>query len=110
MKFFYLAFAIGLEVTATLSLRASEGFTKIGFAVLMAVCYLGSFVALNLVLRQGMPIGVAYGIWAACGVALVAVFGKFLFHDPLTPLMGLGIALIMGGVLLVEFGSGDAHA
>ena len=110
LKFLYLGAAIGLEVIATLSLRASEGFTKLWFAALMAICYLGSFVALNLVLRQGMPIGVAYGIWAACGVALVAVLGKFFFSDPLTPMMGLGIILIMGGVLLVEFGSGDAHA
>lgn len=109
MKYLYLAMAIGLEVVATLSLRASEGFSKIGYAVIMAICYLGSFVALNLVLKEGMPIGVAYGIWAACGVALVAVLGRFFFSDPLTPLMGLGIVLIMGGVLLVEFGSGDAH-
>lgn len=109
MRFVYLGLAIGLEVTATLSLRASEDFSKLGWAALMAVCYLGSFVALNLVLREGMPIGVAYGIWAACGVALVAVLGKYFFSDPLTPLMGLGIALIMGGVLLVELGGETSH-
>ena len=53
-----------------------------------------------------MPVGVAYGVWSACGVALVAVLAKALFGEPLTPLMAVGIALIMGGVLTIEF-SGD---
>jgi len=38
-------------------------------------------------------------------VALVAILGKVIFDDPLTPLMGLGIVLILGGVLLVELGN-----
>jgi small multidrug resistance pump len=33
------------------------------------------------------------------------VLAHYLFHDPLTWLMGLGIALIIGGVVLVELGS-----
>jgi small multidrug resistance pump len=52
-----------------------------------------------------MPIGIAYGIWAAAGVALTAVLSKFLFKDPLTRLMSLGIILIIGGVLLIELGA-----
>ncbi len=105
MKWLFLIAAIVLEVTATLSLRASEGFTKLGYTALVAGGYVGAFVALSLVLRRGLPIGVAYGIWAAVGVALVAILGKVIFDDPLTPLMGLGIVLILGGVLLVELGN-----
>lgn len=105
VKWLFLIAAIVLEVTATLSLRASEGFTKLGYTALVAVGYVGAFVALSLVLRRGLPIGVAYGIWAAVGVALVAILGKVIFDDPLTPLMGLGIVLILGGVLLVELGN-----
>jgi len=41
-------------------------------------------------------------VWSACGVALVAVLARFLFKEPLTPMMGLGIALIVGGVLTIE--------
>lgn len=105
VKWLFLIAAIVLEVTATLSLRASEGFTKLGYTALVAVGYVGAFVALSLVLRRGLPIGVAYGIWAAVGVAMVAIGGKVIFDDPLTPLMGLGIVLIFGGVLLVELGN-----
>lgn len=39
------------------------------------------------------------------GVALTAVLSKFLFKDPLTWLMSLGIILIIGGVLLIELGA-----
>lgn len=109
MKWAFLAAAIALEVTATLALRASEGFTKLGFVALVVLGYLGAFVALNFVLQRGLPIGVAYGIWAAAGVALVALLGKVFFDDPITPLMGVGIVLIIGGVLLVEMGSSTDH-
>ncbi|WP_127783842.1 SMR family transporter [Rhodococcus sp. X156] len=104
MRWLFLVLAIALEVTATLSLRASEGFSRLGFSLLVVAGYTGSFLALNLVLTRGVPVGVAYGIWAATGVAAVAVLGKLLFDDPLTPLMGMGIVLIIGGVLLVEVG------
>lgn len=49
-----------------------------------------------------MPVGVAYGVWTACGVALVAIMARFLFNDPLTMKMAIGIALIVSGVLTIE--------
>lgn len=73
------------------------------------VGYVGAFVCLSLVLRAGMGLGVAYGIWGACGVVLTAVFSMVLFGEPLTLLMGAGIALVIGGVLCVELGSQAAR-
>ena len=60
---------------------------------------------LALALGAGVPLGVAYGIWAAAGVALTAVLSRFLFKEPLTLIMGVGVALIVGGVLLIEIGA-----
>jgi small multidrug resistance pump len=94
--------AILFEVAATLALRASEGFRKRAWIIPVTVGYLTSFYLLWLTLRLGMHVGVAYGVWTACGVALVAVAAKILFGEPLTALMGLGIALIIGGVLTIE--------
>ena len=51
-----------------------------------------------------MPLGVAYGIWSAGGVAVTAIASRLLFGEPLTRTMVVGIALIMTGVLLVEIG------
>jgi small multidrug resistance pump len=94
--------AILFEVVATLALRASEGLRKRIWIVPVTVGYLASFYLLWITLRLGMHVGIAYGVWTACGVALVAVAAKILFDEPLTWLMALGIALIIGGVLTIE--------
>jgi small multidrug resistance pump len=97
-----LACAIGVEVFATLSLRASDGFRKKAWIVPVVAGYLASFCLLWVALSLGMPVGIAYGVWTACGVALVAVIARFLFAEPLTWLMVLGIGLIVAGVVTIE--------
>jgi small multidrug resistance pump len=81
-----LASAILSEVVATLSLGASEGFSRVGPTALMAVGYLVSFVFLAEALKRGMGIGVAHAVWASVGVALVAGLGRVLFDEPLSRL------------------------
>ena len=105
MSLLFLAGAILLEVSGTLGLRASDGFRKKAWILPLSVAYVVSFLFLTLALSHGMAVGVAYGIWAAVGVALTAVAARFLFGDPLTRTMGLGIVLIAGGVLLIELGA-----
>ena len=98
--------AILTEVTGTLSLRAFQDHR--GWLVLVVAGYTASFFLLTRVLRAGVPIGVAYGIWGASGTALTAVLATLIFGDPFTlPIVG-GIALIIAGVLMVEFGSHPA--
>jgi small multidrug resistance pump len=104
MMWLALAGAIGMEVLATLSLRASDGFRRRKWIVPVAAGYLVSFYLLWLSLSLGMPVGVAYGIWTACGVALVAIAARILFRDPLTWRMLAGIGLIIAGVLTIEMG------
>lgn len=98
-----LAAAIVSEVAATLSLRAALDHAA-WFAAVVAG-YLGAFALLGTVLSRGMPVGVAYGIWAAAGVVLTAVVAAVVFGDPFTALMAAGVALVVVGVLLVETGS-----
>jgi small multidrug resistance pump len=102
MMWLTLAGAILTEVVGTLALRASDGFRKRRWIIPVAIGYLASFYLLWLTLSLGMHVGIAYGVWTACGVALVAVAARFLFSEPLTWLMGLGIALIVAGVLTIE--------
>ena len=108
MTWALLAGAILTEVAGTLALRASEGFSKLVPSLIVVAGYIVSFVLLAIVLDRGLPVGVAYAIWAGIGVALVAILGKFLFDDPLTALSALGIALIIAGVVLVE-SAAEAH-
>ena len=104
MAWVFLVVAILTEVTATLALQAAvKGTWK--WYLLVGAGYLIAFTSLSFALAEGMPLGVAYGIWTAAGVALTAILGKVIFKHPFTGLMALGVALIMGGVLLIEVGA-----
>ena len=95
--------AIISEVSATLALR--QALNQPGFYVVVGIGYALAFILLSMTLRAGMPLGVAYGLWGALGVALTAVLSMLVFGEPITVLVALGIALIMAGVLLVEVGA-----
>jgi small multidrug resistance pump len=107
-KWVLLISAIAVEVAATLSLRASQDHPI--WLVVVVVGYVASFILLTLVLRIGMPVGVAYGIWGACGTAATAVLAAAIYGDPFTWPIVVGIGLIIAGVLLIEFGSQRAVA
>lgn len=109
MMWSFLFLAIGAEVAATMSLRASEGLNKKLWLVPILTGYISAFIFLSLALREGLALGVGYGIWVACGVALTAVAARVFFKEPLTFPMSAGILLIAAGVLLVELGAGAAH-
>lgn len=98
--------AIVTEVTGTLSLRAAQDHTV--WVAMVVAGYVASFFFLSRVLRGGMPVGVAYGIWGALGTAATAILGAVIFGDPFTAPILIGIGLIIAGVLLVEFGSRHA--
>jgi len=108
LKWLLLAGAIVTEVAGSLSLKGALEHPLL--YVVVVVGYLSAFVLLTLVLRAGVPIGVAYGIWGALGVALTALLSAVIFGEPLTPLMLVGMALVIAGVLCVEIGSGHATA
>ena len=91
------------EVSATLALR--QALNHPGFYIVVGIGYALAFILLSLTLKAGMPLGVAYGLWGALGVALTAVLSMLVFGEPITVLVALGIALIMAGVLLVEVGA-----
>jgi small multidrug resistance pump len=100
----FLVIAILTEVAATLALQAAVKGSRWWY-LLVGVGYVIAFTMLSFSLGEGMPLGVAYGIWTAAGVALTAVFGKVIFKQRFTWVMALGVALIAGGVLLIEVGA-----
>jgi len=104
MQYLLLSAAIIAEVVGTLSLKASDGLTRLVPSVIVLAGYLAAFLLLAQVLKLGMPVGTAYAIWASVGIALVAVAGYFVFSEALGPRAIVGLALIIGGVVLVESG------
>lgn len=104
MQYLLLIAAIVSEVTGTLALRVAAGGRRVFYGVVV-VGYVVAFTLLSASLQHGMPLGVAYGIWAAAGVALTAAASRLLFREPLTPTMIVGMGLIVAGVLVVEVGA-----
>lgn len=105
MGYVFLAGAIVSEVIATISLRASDGFSKAPFIVLVVVGYITAFTLLGLCLGRGVPLGIAYGIWCAFGIALVAALSIPLFGETLTGVQVGGLILVIAGAAALELGA-----
>nr|WP_042183764.1 multidrug efflux SMR transporter [Kibdelosporangium sp. MJ126-NF4]CEL15834.1 Ethidium bromide-methyl viologen resistance protein EmrE [Kibdelosporangium sp. MJ126-NF4]CTQ93759.1 Ethidium bromide-methyl viologen resistance protein EmrE [Kibdelosporangium sp. MJ126-NF4] len=99
-----LAIAIVGEVAATTALKLSENFSKLVPSVVVVVGYLVAFGLLAKLLKDGFPVGVAYAVWAATGIAVVALIGAVFFAEPFNWTMAGGLLLIIGGVVLLELG------
>jgi small multidrug resistance pump len=105
MPWLFLAGAIITEVIATTALKLSEGFTKLVPSIVVVVGYVVAFGMLSQALTRGMTIGVAYGVWAAVGIALVAIVGAAFLGESMTWVQVGGIALVITGVLALELGA-----
>ena len=104
MAYLLLAMAICSEVVGTVSLKLSEGFSRPLPSVLVVLGYGAAFVALGLVLKAGLPVGVVYAIWSGAGVALIALIGVAFLGESITAVQLGGLALIIGGVVALELG------
>lgn len=93
--------AIGFEVMGTTLLQQSQQFTKPWPTAGLAVCYGVAFYLLTLALKQ-IPVGLAYAIWSGLGVVLISVIGLFLFKQKLDLPAIIGLALIIGGVVVIN--------
>jgi len=102
-----LALTIVTEVVATLSLRATEGFTRPLPSIVVVAGYGLSFWLMALTLRH-LRLGVVYAIWSGAGTALVATIGILFLSEPARWNVLAGIALVIAGVVLLNLG-GSAH-
>ena len=104
----YLALAIVSEVIATSSLKAAAGFTRLGPSVLVVLGYGASFWFLSRILET-IPLGIAYAVWSGLGIVLIALAGLALYGQRLDLPAVLGMAMIVGGVLVIHLFSKSMH-
>lgn len=111
MGYLFLAFAIVAEVFATTALKFTTGDgPKIVPYIVVVLGYVGAFFFLSQSLTRGVPLGIAYAIWAAVGVVLVVIISWLLFKESLSLLQIAGIVLVIGGVTLLELGGTHHNA
>ncbi|MEU2332128.1 multidrug efflux SMR transporter [Streptomyces sp. NPDC006654] len=103
MGYLTLAGAIAAEVAATTAMKYSDGFSRLWPTLVTALGYVVSFLLLAQTLKT-VSIGTAYAIWAGVGTATIAVLGLLLFGEGLSLAKVAGIALIVGGVVVLNLG------
>ena len=105
MGYIFLALAIVGEVVATTFLKLTSGEKAVWWAYpIVGVGYILAFVMLSLTLQKGVPLGIAYAIWAGVGVVLVAAISWLFFGESLTWMQLAGMVLVIAGVSLLELG------
>ena len=82
-------------------LKLSNSFTRLWPTIGFAVCAILSFGLLSWALRS-LPIGTAYAVWTGIGAAGTAALGIWVFQDPATFTRIFGIAMIVGGVIVLN--------
>lgn len=107
MKYLFLLAAIIAEVIGATATRQSNGFSRLVPSVIAILGVVAAYYLLSLSLKQGMPLGVAYGIWAAVGITLMTIIGVLFFKESMSYIQIVGVILIIGGVLALELGKAE---
>ena len=102
----FLTAAIVLEVAGTVSMKLSHGFSNALPSLLLFLFYGASFTCLNFALRT-IDVSVAYAIWSALGLMLVAAIGILVLRESAGALKIGSIALIVLGVVGLYAGGGE---
>jgi small multidrug resistance pump len=92
-----LFFAIVFEVAGTLTLKFTEGMTRLWPTVLMFAFYLASLFGLSQAVSR-IPVGTAYAVWSGVGTLMVAVLGVVWLKEQVTVLRSVSMLLIVIGV------------
>lgn len=97
MSWVILFFAIVFEVAGTLTLKFTEGMTRLWPTVLMFAFYLVSLFGLSVAVSK-IPVGTAYAVWSGVGTLMVALLGVFWLKEEVTVLRSASMLLIVIGV------------
>lgn len=93
------------EAGWAVSLKLSDGFTRLWPSVSFAVLATVSFAGLAWSMKQ-LPAGPAYAVWTGIGAALTAIIGMVWLHDGVSTLKVVSIVLIVAGVIGLNLAGG----
>ena len=107
IHYFYLIIAVVAETIGTTALQASVQFSRFWPSVLVVVAYAVSFYLMALTLKF-MPVGIVYAIWSGLGIVSIAAIGFVMFGQRLDIPALLGLAMIIGGIVVIHLFSNSA--
>ena len=102
LGYLYLGMAILLEITGTTCMKLSDGFSDIRYAAATLVAYGVCFYFFALSLKS-VYLSIAYATWGGLGIVLTTIVSYFYFHESISLIGFIGIALIIIGVVLCNY-------
>ena len=97
--YWIILFVAGLfEVVWAVSLKFTEGFTKLFPSIIAIVGTILSFILLSLAMKK-LPLSVAYAIWTGIGTLGTALVGFLYFHEVFSISHAICLAMILGGII-----------
>lgn len=104
MHWIYLIIAGLFEIGWIISLKQSEGFTKIIPMIFYAACGFGAAFFLSQSLKN-LPMSTAYASWVGIAMVGSAIAGILFYKEPSTLLRIICMILIVTGVIGLKFTS-----
>ena len=98
MAWIYLVVAGVLEIFWAISLKYTDGFSRLWPSVSTIAGMIASFYFLAQALKT-IPVGTAYAIWTGIGAAGTALLGIVLFAEPASLPRLFCIGLIVAGII-----------
>jgi quaternary ammonium compound-resistance protein SugE len=98
LAWIFLLLAGFFEICFTISLKYSQGFTKLIPSIITVIFIVMSFFAVSQAMKT-IPIGTAYAVWAGIGAAGTVVTGIIFFGDSAHIVRLLSIMLIIIGII-----------
>ena len=105
----FLVIAGLLEVVWAVSMKYSEGFTRLVPSTVTIVAA-GLSIWLLAIAIKILPVGTAYATWTGIGAVGAAVLGMFLFKEPATAGRIVCIVLIIAGIAGLKLLGPDVDA
>ena len=96
-----------LETAWALSLKRSEGFTKLVPSVTFGVTLALSMGGLAYALRT-LPVGTAYAVWVGVGAVLTAIVGMVFLDEAVSVLKLVSLVLVVAGIVGLNL-AGNGH-
>lgn len=98
MSWLYLFLAIIFEIAGTTAMKMSNGFSLILPTIGTLTAYTICFTFLSFALKT-IDMGIAYAIWSAVGLSIIAAIGIIFFHEDISIIKIASLILIIIGVI-----------
>ena len=105
MTWIYLVIAGIVKVVWSTTMKLSQGFTKIGWAIATIIGMIASFAGL-IIATKHLPIGIVYPVWTGIGAVGSVLVGVFLFHDQMNMMTWIFVILLIVSIIGIKTTAG----